>query len=447
MSRLILGKRRQGGFILPGMFGGKKGGGASAGDLVTTLRLTSDAANVGTSYTISWPTPGSDPVGAYSSGNPTRLTIPTTGYYDLYACAAIYPGTINPRVELAITKNGTTFLGYARQSSLAGNSAADAIAGRFVQTGILYLTSGDYLECVYTSANSTDDLKASLSMPTLFEIRHIATMSGALVNLTSDATGGPQALSFGAEVYDLNSIWSSGSSLTMPSGFTYANFTGNYLNSDASQNATLTYGVQFTRTSPNDGGRTYLYRQESGITTPGRSFRSGPIAISASDVFNALLATSEVSTQVEADTTTAGVELHSRVSCRVTRSTLLTQNITTETIVTWDAETFDTAGMWAVGDPTKIYPPAGKFRAGAAMTHSGVSGSTLGYCVIRHYDSSNALQAEYYSGGGDSTGAYEHASLTPQITAVLGDYLTVSHLVNTDTSISLSGTAWVEVYP
>lgn len=118
--------------------------------------------------------------------------------------------------------------------------------------------------------------------------------------------------------------------------------------------------------------------------------------------------------------------------CRVSRSSTQT-SITWPIVVSWQTEDFDSDGFWSVGDPTRIYIPAGvtkvKLSASVALTLAAATGSN--YCEIRKNGTgtssdpvagSSRISARNGSSGGTDNDAQ---SFTAVLDVEEGDYFDV----------------------
>lgn len=121
--------------------------GASGGtSIVGTRAIRSTDQSIVNGSILSFSGTDGDTGSMWSSGAPTRLTIPATGWYMLTASVgnSVLSGFYS---QLYLRKNGATLL-----ADLGGNSGGGGV--RWTVTTLAYLTASDYVEAVVGTAAS-----------------------------------------------------------------------------------------------------------------------------------------------------------------------------------------------------------------------------------------------------------------------------------------------------
>lgn len=124
---------------------------------VALTKSTGQSATSGTFVTLTWDTEDYDTDSFHStSTNPSRITIPADGYYDVGVVVEMPIGSVDAIMRLL--KNGADTGIWARQNAPSTNYPPNLA----LPAGALSLVSGDYLEAsVRHSKGSTTDVATS----------------------------------------------------------------------------------------------------------------------------------------------------------------------------------------------------------------------------------------------------------------------------------------------
>ncbi len=416
----------------------------------TILKLAATQTGVDTGLTIPWPAALLDELGAYSGGQPTRLTIATTGYYVAQLFVAWTAGASSTdTVFCRIEKNGSTgWQGGAAQGGWTGSNFG--FYGNFCQTGLVYLTAGDYLTAhsSFLGANAgTGNLLHNAEMPTLFVLRKVDNPKAVMTRMTTNQTGTLEtAIPWEAETYDTDGAWVIGAPNvhTVPSGAVKASSTANL-----DHNASSISGVNILAEGINLA-RNYI---QGSLGNVPECLYSGPMVVDAGDDITVTVSATD-STYVYASANTSfTTEFHNRNGCRLTLSADLTA-INADTsppyIIGWTAETFDDSAFHDPGANTRItVGAAGWVQLGGGVRLSLFGTLDVAQVRIQHFNSSDVLQASYRFQNVIDSAVCTVPVLTPDINASAGDYFRLGLEADGDTSCTIESESyfWIDVFP
>lgn len=417
---------------------------------ILTLASTITAVPLALTTIDNW-SASANGLGAYDAGDPSRLTVPSDGYYVAYACIAVDNVTASDDSHsIYIGINGSfSALGRAREEGGAGSSSTPA--GRMCQTAILYCTAGTYFEMAVLLDRGDEDLVHNDTMPTLFMLYKVpSAIKAAVAQLTADdtAVNGTYNVLWDAQVYDTDSMWPGASNdrFNIPSGPTRASVTSNI----AANLVTITnfYGNAARKNGTFFAG---AFNCEARVTSPSKSLYSGPIAVTSSDYVSCGVLTTDTSYTVLADRSSGGVEAHSRICAVATRSSSVTGvNMTSGYTVPWNNEELDDAGIYDAGANTRLTSPGGWVQVGATIRLANYATALGSFFVqIVHKNSSGTTLAEYRCGNTRGATTVYGQAYTPQVETAAGDYFECVVRNTGDTSIDLllDSRFWMEVYP
>lgn len=125
-------------------------------------RAAAQTVSDGATVAISWDTETKDENGFYAAGNPTRITIPKTGWYVMTA----YVDWANDPdgVRHAQFKINNTTWGFAQSTSVMSNQD-----GRLNPAQVAYLTAADYVE-LFVYHNAGGNLDVSYAEMTIVQL-------------------------------------------------------------------------------------------------------------------------------------------------------------------------------------------------------------------------------------------------------------------------------------
>lgn len=284
------------------------------------VRLTSnESISTASNTDIPWDVVTFDTDSFWSGGSPTRLTVPS-GVTKVRVSAGIEWGTsaVGQRAA-SITKNGSFSVeGRADDKRSAGDDSIGHIQN--IISATLSVVSGDYFE-VNVFQDSGGNLNVLTSAATWFAIEVVETINntslesvvvaaqprlkGAYVTLSSDnvafnASGAGAAFNgWDEEQYDTDNFWVGGtpSRLTVPGGVSKIRVGGNIeiANGTADEGLIVQLGL--------NGSTDHKFNvrqaaENSGLSSQGFSFSSGPIPVVQGDYFEIFLQT-EVDTSID----------------------------------------------------------------------------------------------------------------------------------------------------
>lgn len=419
-------------------------GGGGGGD-TTHVQLTSDQAFGGASATASWPTPVVDGLGAWSAGNPTRLTIPTTGYYVVYANAAIISSTSGLTVSdmRQLRVNGALVKGFGVTASSKG-TALGVASGRSVSSNPILLTSGDYVElyCEGTSATLDGDGVYKTAM-WLHQLS--ATPEIAIVEITSNRTAinGSHTPSWDAELTDTDGLWDSGA----PTVFT--------MNKSAYASAVLTCRQSGIGGSNFSGGR--ILKNGAAVFSVGRQgydgagqdlhVIGGPIPVANTDTISSQITSIDTSWDFLAAGSSFGVEVHQDDCAQATLSSNITA-VDADTSppywITWTSESFDDDGFFTTGSGQRMTcSSAGTYQIGANIWIDSLRNFAQNglFVTVERYNSSGTLLDSYHETWCNLGNLAEVYCVTPRIECASGDYFRAGIEIVGDSSVTILTTS------
>lgn len=414
---------------------------------LAVLKLASDVTNITPPHTISWPAAVLDELGAYSGAAPTRLTVPSgVTHVVLYAIVAGRDtGTATQSMDIEIRLNGSSgVVGNARSAFAQAESSTQTC--RVAQTCILPVSAGDWFDCsVQVPVAGVSDILSAAAFPTLFVMRSVASVAGAMTYLTSDETGlsGVTAATWDAESYDTGAIWSAGapSNWVIPSGAARAAVTANLQvagYAPAPDVSIARNGTIFSALKAGVGNHRSLY--------------TGPFAVSPGDVVTLVNNTADTNYERRSASTSASIEILSRDCCAVSLSgDLTTVNADTSPpyITAWSSELFDDMSAWSSGSPARLTSPGGRVKAGATIFIELIGNLDYVYLNVRHFNSSGTLLGTYGNPMlADTAIPHQASAWTPDIDTAAGDYFDTALELDGDTSITIKAASrfWMEVF-
>lgn len=138
--------------------------------LPTTLVTRAAAQSIPTavSTAVTWDTVTFDSLQAFSAGNPTRLTVPRTGVYDVWLHFAINVGGADFYGQIKL--NGGSFVASKYSHVAAGFDGGYPN----VETHHRALNTGDYVEAfVYQDAAGAQNLLVTAAFTPFFGLRKV----------------------------------------------------------------------------------------------------------------------------------------------------------------------------------------------------------------------------------------------------------------------------------
>jgi hypothetical protein len=138
--------------------GGGGGGGGQSGCIVARAALQSFNT---TAQAISWDTEIRDDENYWSAVNPTRITIPANGWYQVVATAS-QSGDADDLQRVYISKNGAALSNT--QHKHRGGSSSTAIVVESEVVDIDYYAAGDYIEAMVQNRSGTSTCYGRLSI-------------------------------------------------------------------------------------------------------------------------------------------------------------------------------------------------------------------------------------------------------------------------------------------
>lgn len=194
-----------------------------------------------TSGTISWETEYADTGSFWTSGSPTRFTVPS-GVTRVRLTANVECSTASTYAQVEMRKNGARVDGCT--TKITGRGAPRLMN---VVSAPVEVSEGDYFE-LYVLSGSATTINASNFF--WFSIEEVpATHVCALVKSTTSQdinSSADTAMSFTSAVYDDDSMWSAGSPtrVTVPAGVSYARVAYNMLTSGGSNNSASSFATK-----------------------------------------------------------------------------------------------------------------------------------------------------------------------------------------------------------
>ena len=433
-----------------GQFGRRvidQGGGGGGGGNRTFADLTSDITSVSTSSTaISWSSSSLDGLGAWSGANPSRLTAPSAGYYTAYVVLSYLPASGQTGGTIEIRKNGSaSWSGYAANKCDTALYAGDGSI--IAQTALIYLNSGDYLECYFTAAVSGGTIFATGSdTPSVMMLYKESAATAVHLSLASayaiSASGTFTSIPWDTDNFDTENTWVSGSptDIVTPSGFTYLAGT---VSTSSINNANSAGGASFRLAG---AGPDNVGRVDNGNFITSANFGI-QIATSSQVATVAGYSQLDASFSIAADSN-VGVEWINDDCGIISRNANTTITSTNYTCV-WTTETADDAGFIDVaGQPTRITSPGGWVQAGCVIRASSLTGNVLPKASVLHYNSGGTLLA-VYGRAFNNTGIATNDAMawTPHINTTAGDYFTFVFQSNDASWTFRSGSyAWIRKF-
>jgi len=142
---------------------------------IAQLTAASVTHTTATNIVVSWDTENYDTNAFHDAGNPTRISAPWTGWYDLrftafydsVAGAFLWQSTLN------VNRAGsTTFFNDRKQLRYDGNNASTTAPRSIRASGLVHLTAGDYVEWLLFQSGVNRTLNATYTTAT---IRYVGT--------------------------------------------------------------------------------------------------------------------------------------------------------------------------------------------------------------------------------------------------------------------------------
>jgi hypothetical protein len=374
--------------------------------------------------------------------NNSRFTIPS-GWNGRYGrMTANFNG--DTEVDGRILKNGATFVG---SGVLRAGDTSGTENGWYASAPVVLATS-DYFEVegsgTSANLNTSDNSWACFElMPTTFE--GALAKKSASQNVTGG--GGNTVMNWGAEEYDLNSYHdntTNNSRMTVPSGVDIVRCSFSFKPTSAVGGQTL--GTIFHNGSL--GTRGLPQQDLDGVGAEGMTIMSAPIAVSASDYFEAVVNSSTTTITVDAvDENWFSIEkLPSTLKYALVHRSGSTFSISGGggfQAVDWDGEAADTDAWHSTGtNPSRLTVPSGVsyVRVGFSIQNSSVTGQLVARITKNGSSFIGAPQVDSDTSGTDNINGW--SAIIP-VTA--SDYFECEVAATNATSVATSVNTWFSI--
>jgi len=415
-------------------------GGAGAPAAFTELTKSGNQAVAANTAILSFDTADRDPLGAYSAGAPTRLTVgPGISWVQLAgAINTSSLGSTTAVMGMSLLKNGAVVAG-GFQHCLRLVTGVQSIC---VKSAPLQVVEGDYFELRIDSPDDAAFTIIPQNLTTLsrtrFTMRDLVDVEGALVELTtSPAQVNSQPLTYDAERYDTDGMFTApGTSINIPAGWTRAE--------------AMAY-VDFVSTgSTNPTGPVINYSLAAASARIYGLFGSGPnitlttgsMGVAEAQFYSFTSQTTDTSYNQGAGSWASVVNTTDRVGARARINGDQALNLSLSAAIVFNTEVYDDAGCFDAAGTGRMTIPADYSAAevswGLSTTGTGISGTLGSWC--EHRNAAGTLKETFQSstGAGNNVGLFT-AGCTGPIVVEEGDYFTV-HPISDDTSATVTNT-------
>lgn len=408
---------------------------------------------------INWTSPVFDTKGFWSSGAPSRLTIPA-GISEIRLAGNLNWASDVDLKQLIMWKNGALFAGAARLFGESNIASAWSMNG----TGaVIQVVEGDYFELIAriggagaVDINASIDTWFSLEVvkgavkPTPVEVR------GARLKLTSDQTGltGTAILSWDVAARDTDGFFSTSNPtrITVPtnSGITKARINFGSFATGAAANERhfcdlFKNGIQL------DDGGFFLDDGHAG-TSRSLSGSSAILDVSEGDYFEIDYSVTSGTDVLEIEQTYFEIEVIEPAVLAIESATfrgalinlaadITGVNYTSETAIPFETIIYDTDQIWSSTNATRLTVPSGVTHVRlnfSPFLNNIVEGQWTRLDIFKNgtsaYDGTTTLRQ-------DNSGIGQGFSLiSPILEVIAGDYFEAFVLIETETTIDVEST-------